>query len=43
MLSRDCDGCSSMRACLKRYSKTEWGDKVYCADGTVHLIDEATV
>ncbi len=39
MLSRDCDGCSAFKECSKRYSKAKVGDKVYCADGTVHLID----
>jgi len=40
MLSRDCDGCSQMKACNTRYRKVEKGDKVYCPDGTVHLVDE---
>jgi hypothetical protein len=42
MLSRDCDGCSSLKACNKRYQKTHKGDKVYCPDGTAHLIDSAS-
>ncbi len=40
MLSRDCDGCSQMKACSKRFSKVGKGGKVYCADGTAHLVDE---
>ena len=40
MLSRDCDGCSQFRACGIRYSKVEKGEKVYCPDGTAHLVDE---
>jgi hypothetical protein len=40
MLSRDCDGCSQFKACSKRYSKVEKGGKVYCPDGTAHLVDE---
>lgn len=40
MLSRDCDGCESMKECKKRYQKAHKGDKVYCADGTAHLIDD---
>jgi hypothetical protein len=40
MLSRDCDGCSQMKACSKRYSKVSKGGKVYCPDGTAHLVDE---
>ena len=39
MLSRDCDGCSMLKACSVRYKKTLKGDKVYCPDGTAHLID----
>jgi hypothetical protein len=40
MLSRDCDGCSALKACSKRYQKTTKGDKVYCPDGTAHLVDQ---
>jgi hypothetical protein len=40
VLSRDCDGCSQMKACSKRYSKVGKGEKVYCPDGTAHLVDE---
>lgn len=43
MLSRNCDGCSQMKACSKRYSKVGKGEKVYCPDGTAHLVDEDTV
>ncbi|MCW4044066.1 MAG: hypothetical protein NWE94_00940 [Candidatus Bathyarchaeota archaeon] len=39
LLSRDCDGCSQMRACSQRYNVVAKGDKVYCPDGTVHLVD----
>ena len=42
MLSRDCDGCSQMKACSKRYNKVGKGGKVYCPDGTAHLVDEET-
>jgi hypothetical protein len=42
MLSRDCDGCSQFKACSKRYSKVGKGGKVYCPDGTAHLVDEET-
>ena len=28
-----------MRACSKRFTITEVFDKVYCPDGTAHLID----
>jgi hypothetical protein len=40
MLSRDCDGCSQMKCCSKRYRRVAKGGKVYCADGTAHLVDE---
>ena len=40
MLSRDCDGCSQFKACSKRYSKVLKDEKVYCPDGTAHLVDE---
>jgi len=42
MLSRDCDGCSQLKACSKRYRKVAKGGKVYCPDGTAHLVDEGT-
>jgi hypothetical protein len=29
-----------MKACSKRYRKVGKGEKVYCPDGTVHLVDE---
>jgi hypothetical protein len=40
MLSRDCDGCSQQKACSVRYKKVTKGGKVYCPDGTAHLVDE---
>jgi hypothetical protein len=40
MLSRDCDGCSQMSSeCKRRYGKAVVGEKIYCPDGTAHLID----
>jgi len=39
MLSRDCDGCSQMRLCGRRFYVAEKGDRVYCPDGTAHLVD----
>ena len=39
MLSRDCDGCSKLKECSKRYRRALKGGRVYCPDGTVHLID----
>ncbi len=43
MLSRDCDGCSKLKDCSKRYHKALKGDKVYCPDGTAHLIDGSSI
>ena len=43
MLSRDCDGCSKLKECSKRYQRAVKGDKVYCPDGTAHLIDHSSV
>jgi len=43
MLSRDCDGCSKLRECGKRFHRAQKGDKVYCPDGTAHLIDSSSV
>ena len=39
LLSRNCDGCSQLRMCKVRYNILEKGNKVYCPDGTAHLID----
>jgi len=39
LLSRDCDGCSQMKPCSRRYFIVEKGEKVYCPDGTAHLVD----
>lgn len=41
MLSRDCDGCSEMKPCAQRFRKVtkDYGSKVYCPDGTAHLVD----
>ncbi|MDR1993397.1 MAG: hypothetical protein LBQ98_07900 [Nitrososphaerota archaeon] len=43
MISRDCDGCFNLRECHIRYRKAVVGDKVYCPDGTAHLIDSSSV
>ncbi len=43
MLSRDCDGCSMLKDCSKRYQKAKKGEKVYCPDGTAHLIDQFSI
>jgi hypothetical protein len=40
MLSRDCDGCELHHPCVERYKKVTKGEKVYCPDGTAHLVDE---
>ncbi|MGD6806006.1 MAG: hypothetical protein ACQCN4_03505 [Candidatus Bathyarchaeia archaeon] len=43
MLSRDCDGCSKIKECGKRFHRAQKGDKVYCPDGTAHLIDSSSI
>jgi len=42
MLSRDCDGCSELKTCRKRYCRVVKGEKVYCPDGTAHLVDDGS-
>jgi CMP-N-acetylneuraminic acid synthetase len=39
MLSRDCDACSQMFECKLRFSRVQKGEKVYCPNGTAHLVD----
>jgi hypothetical protein len=41
MLSRDCDGCELQEPCSKRYQMVQRGEKVYCPDGTAHLVDHS--
>lgn len=43
MLSLDCQGCQHMRECARRFILARVGDKVYCPDGTAHLIDSASL
>jgi len=38
MLSRDCDGCECMSECQHRFAKVNMGEKVFCPDGTAHLV-----
>ena len=40
MLSRDCDGCSQIHLCGERYKQVAKYQKVYCPDGTAHLVDQ---
>ncbi|MEM2099158.1 MAG: hypothetical protein QXU99_05390 [Candidatus Bathyarchaeia archaeon] len=42
VLSRDCDGCSQIKACKQRFRKVIKGEKVYCPDGTAHLVDSTS-
>jgi len=40
MLSRDCDGCEKqLSECKRRFAQVSLGEKVYCPDGTAHLVD----
>jgi hypothetical protein len=43
LISRDCDGCSLQQTCLRRFQKVGLGEKVYCPDGTAHLVDKASL
>jgi len=40
LLSRDCDGCSQIKDCRVRFGKVGKFEKVYCPDGTAHLVDQ---
>ncbi|MCW4004722.1 MAG: hypothetical protein NWE95_12505 [Candidatus Bathyarchaeota archaeon] len=40
VLSRDCDGCSLQHMCSERYRLVGKNEKVYCPDGTAHLVDQ---
>jgi hypothetical protein len=39
MLSRDCDGCERQPECKRRFAQVSLGEKVFCPDGTAHLVD----
>ena len=40
MLSRDCDGCErQIFECKRRFAHVCLGEKVFCPDGTAHLVD----
>lgn len=39
MLSRDCDGCSQLQLCKRRFRLAVVGEIICCPDGTGHLID----
>ena len=43
MLSRDCDGCTQLQMCRTRYKQVMRAEKVYCPDGTAHLVDQAQI
>lgn len=43
MLSRDCDGCPQRWECSRRFKKVVKGEKVYCPDGTAHLVNKSSV
>jgi hypothetical protein len=40
VLSRDCDGCTLLHMCSERYRRVGKDEKVYCPDGTAHLVDQ---
>ena len=42
MLSHDCNGCAlQLFECKRRFARVSAGEKVYCPDGTAHLVDTA--
>jgi hypothetical protein len=41
MLSKHCDDCATLKECSKRCKKAAKGEKIYCADGTAHLVDDS--
>jgi hypothetical protein len=43
MLSRDCDCCTQLHVCSGRYQLVKKGEKVYCPDGTAHLVDAYSI
>jgi hypothetical protein len=44
VLSRDCDGCGNKKSdCQRRFRKVIKDGKVYCPDGTVHLVDSGSL
>ena len=43
MLSRDCDGCTQLHVCSGRYQLVKKDGKVYCPDGTAHLVDASSI
>ena len=40
VLSRDCDGCTLLHMCSERYRRVGKDEKVYCPDGTAHIVDQ---
>ncbi len=42
VLSRDCDGCSQLQLCKRRFAKAQKGETVKCPNGERHLIDESS-
>lgn len=43
MISGDCVGCAMEQPCVRTYRRVSFGEKVYCPDGTMHLVDEASL
>ena len=42
VLSRDCDGCGNRQPDAKRFRTVKVGERVYCPDGTPHLVDSGS-
>lgn len=43
MLSRDCDACGERCRCSQRFRFVGVGEKVFCPNGTPHLVDSASL
>jgi hypothetical protein len=43
MLSKDCHGCSVMPQCSERFRRVGKDEKVFCPDGTAHLVDNSSL
>lgn len=41
MLSKDCNGCGQqLFSCKQRFQRVQVGERVFCPDGTAHLVDK---
>lgn len=43
MLSGDCEDCGQLELCSKKCSKAVKGERIYCSDGTAHIVSDPSV